>query len=159
MFLTPKGEPFWGGTYFPPVSKYGRPAFPDILKKVEAVYQTQKNIVTTNTSVLCERLGRMSEGLPGDMLRADALDGVAHKIAELIDPVEGGLGPERMMPGDCRWRWTRRKLARWRPPMFAPDKLVRSLLPIRRLCGPLALACHPQSADEAVCLRLYNHTV
>jgi uncharacterized protein YyaL (SSP411 family) len=92
MFLTPKGEPFWGGTYFPPVSKYGRPAFPDILKKVADVYRTQKDIVATNTSVLCARLERMSKGLPGDMLTADTLDGIAHKIAELIDPVEGGLG-------------------------------------------------------------------
>jgi uncharacterized protein YyaL (SSP411 family) len=98
MFLTPKGEPFWGGTYFPPVSKYGRPAFPDILKKVVAVYRTQKNIVVTNTSVLRERLGRMSEGLPGDMPTVDVLDGIAHKIAELIDPVEGGLGRAPKFP-------------------------------------------------------------
>ena len=31
MFLTDAGEPFWGGTYFPPVSHYGRPAFKDVL--------------------------------------------------------------------------------------------------------------------------------
>ena len=29
MFLTPAGEPVWGGTYFPPTSRYGRPAFVD----------------------------------------------------------------------------------------------------------------------------------
>src|SRR6201991_2328166 len=29
MFLTPEGEPFWGGTYFPPTSRWGRPGFPD----------------------------------------------------------------------------------------------------------------------------------
>src|SRR5512145_1655496 len=34
MFLTPAGEPFWGGTYFPPESRYGRPAFRDLLAKV-----------------------------------------------------------------------------------------------------------------------------
>ena len=28
MFLTPEGEPFWGGTYFPPTNRYGRPGFP-----------------------------------------------------------------------------------------------------------------------------------
>jgi uncharacterized protein YyaL (SSP411 family) len=27
MFLTPRGEPFWGGTYFPPEPRYGRPSF------------------------------------------------------------------------------------------------------------------------------------
>ena len=33
MFLTPDGEPFWGGTYFPRESRYGLPGFPDLLKK------------------------------------------------------------------------------------------------------------------------------
>ena len=34
MFLTPDGEPVWGGTYFPPTSRYGRPAFTDVLREV-----------------------------------------------------------------------------------------------------------------------------
>ena len=36
MFLTPAGEPFWGGTYFPPESRYGRPGFPEVLETVGA---------------------------------------------------------------------------------------------------------------------------
>ena len=36
MFLTPDGEPFWGGTYFPKTSRYGRPAFVDVLREVDA---------------------------------------------------------------------------------------------------------------------------
>ena len=34
MFLTPAGEPFWGGTYFPKQSRYGKPAFVDVLREV-----------------------------------------------------------------------------------------------------------------------------
>ena len=34
MFLTPAGEPFWGGTYFPKTSRYGKPAFADVLRNV-----------------------------------------------------------------------------------------------------------------------------
>ena len=33
MFLTPAGEPFWGGTYFPKTSRYGKPAFVDVLRE------------------------------------------------------------------------------------------------------------------------------
>ena len=33
MFLTPDGEPFWGGTYFPPEQRWGRPGFPQVLKR------------------------------------------------------------------------------------------------------------------------------
>src|SRR5437899_2929006 len=32
MFLTPEGKPFWGGTYFPPTSRWGRPGFTEILR-------------------------------------------------------------------------------------------------------------------------------
>src|SRR5579864_9478462 len=34
MFLTPAGEPFWGGTYFPPDQRYGRPGFKDVLRSI-----------------------------------------------------------------------------------------------------------------------------
>jgi uncharacterized protein YyaL (SSP411 family) len=34
MFLLPDGRPFWGGTYFPPAAKYGRPGFPDICREI-----------------------------------------------------------------------------------------------------------------------------
>jgi len=38
MFLTPAGQPFWGGTYFPSTARYGRPAFVDVLHRVAEVY-------------------------------------------------------------------------------------------------------------------------
>ena len=36
MFLTPDGEPVWGGTYFPKVARYGRPGFVDIMQRGRA---------------------------------------------------------------------------------------------------------------------------
>ncbi len=36
MFLTPAGEPVWGGTYFPKDARYGRPAFVDVLHELAA---------------------------------------------------------------------------------------------------------------------------
>ena len=38
MFLTPEGEPFWGGTYFPPESRYGRPGFPEVLTTIAHIW-------------------------------------------------------------------------------------------------------------------------
>jgi len=38
MFLTPDGEPFWGGTYFPNTSKFGRPGFTDVLLHVARIF-------------------------------------------------------------------------------------------------------------------------
>ena len=39
MFLTPAGEPFWGGTYFPPESRYGRPGLPEVLQSVGRIWR------------------------------------------------------------------------------------------------------------------------
>ena len=45
MFLTPKGEPFWGGTYFPPKALYGRPGFPDVLRAIHDIYAREPEVV------------------------------------------------------------------------------------------------------------------
>src|SRR6202035_2746469 len=42
MFLTPAAEPFWGGTYFPPTARFGRPGFPDVLKAISAAYRDKR---------------------------------------------------------------------------------------------------------------------
>ena len=41
MFLTPVGEPFWGGTYFPPSPRFGRPGFGDVLNSVARVFRDE----------------------------------------------------------------------------------------------------------------------
>ena len=41
MFLTPDGEPVWGGTYFPKASQYGRPAFVDVLRELSRLFREE----------------------------------------------------------------------------------------------------------------------
>lgn len=98
MFLTPEGEPFWGGTYYPPVSKFGRPAFRDILTRTADVYRQQKDTVEKNTSVLRNGLQQLSEPPPDNVVTPDTLNEICLKIADLIDPVEGGLGQAPKFP-------------------------------------------------------------
>ena len=52
MFLTPAGEPFWGGTYFPKEARYGRPAFVDVLRSIAATYHAQPERVAKNAKAL-----------------------------------------------------------------------------------------------------------
>jgi len=66
MFLTPEGEPFWGGTYFPPETRWGRPGFPDVLKQIHHLYcaendkvQTQKKLLITALTEIRYYGGRM----------------------------------------------------------------------------------------------------
>ena len=52
MFLTPEGEPFWGGTYFPPTARFGRPGFPDVLRSVDQAHRDKPESVAKNVSAL-----------------------------------------------------------------------------------------------------------
>ena len=92
MFLTPQGEPFWGGTYFPPSSRYGRPAFRDVLKSLAEIYADSRDKVTSNVVALREALANLHAGEAGRVaIDRDLLDRVAAKLAELTDPVHGGI--------------------------------------------------------------------
>src|SRR6478609_2675993 len=56
MFLTPKGEPVWGGTYFPKEARYGRPAFTDVLQEVARLFRDDKSVIDNNRTALMARL-------------------------------------------------------------------------------------------------------
>ncbi|MGD9544312.1 MAG: DUF255 domain-containing protein, partial [Methylocystis sp.] len=50
MFLTPGGEAFWGGTYFPKSDQYGRPAFVSVLKRVAEVFAGEPETIAQNVN-------------------------------------------------------------------------------------------------------------
>ena len=56
MFLTPKGEPIWGGTYFPKESRFGRPAFKDILREIARLFRDEPAKIESNRAALLARL-------------------------------------------------------------------------------------------------------
>ena len=56
MFLTPTAEPVWGGTYFPKESRYGRPAFTDILHEVARLFREEPQKIEQNRASLLARL-------------------------------------------------------------------------------------------------------
>src|SRR3546814_2074165 len=68
MFLTPKGEPFWGGTYFPAEAKFGRPAFTEVLEKVSEAYHQNKSAIAQNVKMLVGGLGNMAKPQSRDRL-------------------------------------------------------------------------------------------
>jgi len=53
MFLSPDGEPFWGGTYFPPTARWGRPGFPQLLQGVAQTYRGEPEKVMKNVALVC----------------------------------------------------------------------------------------------------------
>jgi uncharacterized protein YyaL (SSP411 family) len=91
MFLTPDGEPFWGGTYFPKTARYGKPAFVDLLREVERVFRQEPQSVEQNRSALMARLAESARPMGHVTIAAADLDRAADQLARMIDPVNGGM--------------------------------------------------------------------
>ena len=91
MFLAPDGAPFWGGTYFPPEPRWGRPSFRQVLQGVAAAYRERDKVVTQNTGALRNFLARSAAPSTGDLPTPTHLDAVAAAYLRLNDAEHGGL--------------------------------------------------------------------
>src|SRR6185369_13101817 len=91
MFLTPAGEPVWGGTYFPKTSRYGRPAFVDVLREVSRLFREEPDRIEQNRSALMARLAERARPEGRVTLGVRELDQIATRAASVIDPVNGGM--------------------------------------------------------------------
>ncbi len=107
MFLTPAGEPFWGGTYFPPEPRWGKPSFRQVLQGISRAYAEERAKITQNTGALREALQRMAASAPGDLPDATLLDRVAHALVSSTDAEQGGLkgAPKFPNPPIFRFLW------------------------------------------------------
>jgi uncharacterized protein len=91
MFLTPDGQPFWGGTYFPNSSRYGRPGFVDVLRNVARIFREEPQSVEQNRAALMARLAASARPQGRVVIGPAELDRAAEQIGGMIDPVHGGL--------------------------------------------------------------------
>ncbi len=98
MFLTPNGEPFWGGTYFPPEPRYGRPGFPQILSGIAEVYSKEPDKVEKNVAGLGSALAKLSDNLKGGRVSLTQIDEMAERLVRECDPVNGGIGQAPKFP-------------------------------------------------------------
>ena len=98
-FLTPDGEPFYGGTYFPPDDRHGIPAFPRVLVAVaEAWRDNQAGIAETvgQLRAALEKLSSFREA--GEAPDRALLENAARGLVRHIDPVHGGFAPHPKFP-------------------------------------------------------------
>ena len=127
MFLTPDGEPFWGGTYFPPSARWGRPGFPACAARHREAYRGERDKVAQ------ERRRRSRTPCSGSASRRQAtpstraqLDRIAERCCARIDPVNGGIGAAPKFPQcgilELLWRGWRRT----RQPAYRDAVLARS---------------------------------
>jgi uncharacterized protein YyaL (SSP411 family) len=91
MFLTPDAEPFWGGTYFPPQDRYGRPGFVSVLKTISRVFHEEPDKVRTNADAISARLKPQHAEGDGAALNDATLSNLARRFLQAVDPVQGGI--------------------------------------------------------------------
>ncbi|HEX3882783.1 MAG TPA: thioredoxin domain-containing protein [Stellaceae bacterium] len=129
MFLTPGGEPFWGGTYFPPAPRWGRPGFPQVIAGISATYHRDKDKVLNNVTLLRDALQRLGQPEPGEGIEPEIFDRVAGRLLREVDPLNGGIGTAPKFPQcgifETLWRaWRRTRRAPYR------DAVLRTLTTI-----------------------------
>ena len=101
VVLTPAGEPFYGGTYFPPDDRHGVPSFMRVLGAVLDAWQQRRSEVERSAGELTAALKRLERSLAGAGA-AQPVDALAHQVLERLeageDPTHAGFGAAPKFP-------------------------------------------------------------
>jgi uncharacterized protein len=99
VFLTPGGEPFYGGTYYPPEPRHGMPSFRQVLDALAGAWRERRGDVTRSASQLVEAVRHSSTLEPStDPLSASLLGNAARGLRHGFDPTWGGWGRAPKFP-------------------------------------------------------------
>jgi uncharacterized protein YyaL (SSP411 family) len=127
LFLTPDRKPFYGGTYFPPDNRYGRPGFGSLLSAIAQSWKTRRDDVETSASQILEHLTGNAEGPPaGEVAGPLVLETAARSLASQFDSRHGGFGGAPKFPPSMRLECLIRYWVRTREPQ-ARDMAERTL--------------------------------
>jgi uncharacterized protein len=99
VFLTPEGEPFFGGTYFPPAPRHGLPSFRQVLEAVAQAYRERRAEVGRSAHRLVESVRGSAELAPSSEPLTDSVLGEAARVLRRsFDPRWGGFGGAPKFP-------------------------------------------------------------
>lgn len=101
MFVTSEGKPFYGGTYFPPTDRGGRPSFVRVLRQIASAYANRKDEIQANANALAELLKGRLEGSAGTqslILGEAQLKTVVAHYKRVADREWGGVGRGTKFP-------------------------------------------------------------
>jgi hypothetical protein len=100
VFLTPERKPFFGGTYFPPDARYGRPSFLQLLEQIATLYRERKNEIAASADEIHAQLELTTANSAGtnSLLTADVLKNAAEIFKSSYDSTNGGFGGAPKFP-------------------------------------------------------------
>jgi uncharacterized protein YyaL (SSP411 family) len=105
LFLMPDGRPFYGGTYYPPDDRYGRPGFPTLLASIANAWKTRRDELEASAGQLLDHLdvGVGAVAAPGPAATTAApLERAARALSAEFDPRHGGFGGAPKFPPAMR---------------------------------------------------------
>jgi uncharacterized protein YyaL (SSP411 family) len=99
VFLTPEGEPFYGGTYYPPDPRHGLPSFRQVLTATAEAYRERRADVSRAAEQLVDAVRRGSEAEPSrEPLSSELLHEASAGLRRSFDPEWGGFGGAPKFP-------------------------------------------------------------
>lgn len=100
VFLTPEGEPFYGGTYFPPQPRYGMPSFRDVLLAAANAWRDDQGEIRQSAQKLTEHISAYANwaGTPGGSIRPELLEQATNSLLNAYDWQHGGWGQAPRFP-------------------------------------------------------------
>lgn len=132
VFLTPAGEPFYAGTYFPPTSRQGMPGFGDLLHGISDAWRDQRDDIMTQGASLASSLAKATQGSPGT-IDDDALDSALVGMARAFDPEQGGFGRAPKFPPSAALEYLLRRS--WAEPGNGHARAMAELTLVRMAEG------------------------
>ncbi len=134
VWLTPDLKPFYGGTYFPPEGRWGRPGFSEILREIVRVWKDERTKVVASAETLTGQIQGLKtvaggEAVPGPDTLAE---GVA-QFAQTFDKARGGFGDAPKFPRPSELLFLLRETARVGD--FTPAFMVARTLQAMALGG------------------------
>ena len=130
VWLTPSLEPFYGGTYFPPTSRWGRPGFVEILGEIARVWRDERDKVLESAAHIVERLRSLrSEGGVADVPGVGALGNATREFVAAFDARRGGFGSAPKFPRPSELLFLMREHAR----TGAPEPRDMALVTLRAM--------------------------
>jgi uncharacterized protein YyaL (SSP411 family) len=103
LFLTPDARPFYGGTYYPPEDRWGRPGFRTLLDAISTAWASRRDELETSAGELLAHVAAHSHGgAGGGAVGREALEAAFTDMARQFDPVHGGFGGAPKFPPAMR---------------------------------------------------------
>jgi uncharacterized protein YyaL (SSP411 family) len=100
VFLTAELKPFFGGTYFPPDNRYGRPSFLQLLQQLQQLWETRRNDLMDSAGDAHAKLEQMTSAHEASdaLLTPEVLREAGLALKRMYDPRHGGFGGAPKFP-------------------------------------------------------------